>query len=177
MGIGSYACPHDAGSCLTGGCFFAPQGQEPRARSALESMVSLLSPFKWFNGKLVYQFILLGSKIVVIPWIGVHSVHMGQFPSTLKVICKQSLWVSLTRQCAILPGFGRIGRLVLRICLQHDDIEVVAVNDPFIDSKYMVSISAFHYVLFSWCSSYAVFGPIRCCILNFSSAQWYHTWH
>jgi hypothetical protein len=92
---------------------------------------------------------------------------MGQFPSPLKVICKQSLWVSLTRQRAILPGFGRIGRLVLRICLQHDDIEVVAVNDPFIDSKYMVSISAFCYILFSWCSSYAVFGPkIRCCILS-----------
>jgi glyceraldehyde 3-phosphate dehydrogenase len=36
-----------------------------------------------------------------------------------------------------INGFGRIGRLVLRICLQHDDIEVVAVNDPFIDSKYM----------------------------------------
>jgi hypothetical protein len=66
-----------------------------------------------------------------------------------------------------INGFGRIGRLVLRICLQHDDIEVVAVNDPFIDSKYMVSISAFRYRLFSWCSSYAVFGPkIRCCILS-----------
>jgi len=66
MGIGSYACPHEAGSCLTGDCFFAPQGQKLRARSALESMVSLLSPFKSFNGKLVYQIILLGSKIVVV---------------------------------------------------------------------------------------------------------------
>lgn len=35
-------------------------------------------------------------------------------------------------------GFGRIGRLVLRIATTRDDIEVVAVNDPFIDAKYMV---------------------------------------
>jgi glyceraldehyde 3-phosphate dehydrogenase len=35
-------------------------------------------------------------------------------------------------------GFGRIGRLVLRIATSRDDIEVVAVNDPFIDVKYMV---------------------------------------
>lgn len=35
-------------------------------------------------------------------------------------------------------GFGRIGRLVLRIATFRDDIEVVAVNDPFIDAKYMV---------------------------------------
>ncbi|PUZ59580.1 hypothetical protein GQ55_4G053800 [Panicum hallii var. hallii] len=35
------------------------------------------------------------------------------------------------------PRFGRIGRLVLRIATSRDDIEVVAVNDPFIDAKYM----------------------------------------
>lgn len=37
-------------------------------------------------------------------------------------------------------GFGRIGRLVLRIATLRDDIDVVAVNDPFIDTKYMVSL-------------------------------------
>lgn len=36
-----------------------------------------------------------------------------------------------------INGFGRIGRLVLRIALARGDIEVVAVNDPFIDVKYM----------------------------------------
>lgn len=35
-------------------------------------------------------------------------------------------------------GFGRIGRLVLRIATSRDDIDVVAVNDPFVDAKYMV---------------------------------------
>ncbi|XP_022734082.1 glyceraldehyde-3-phosphate dehydrogenase GAPCP1, chloroplastic-like [Durio zibethinus] len=36
-----------------------------------------------------------------------------------------------------INGFGRIGRLVLRIAISRDDIDVVAVNDPFIDAKYM----------------------------------------
>lgn len=36
-----------------------------------------------------------------------------------------------------INGFGRIGRLVLRACLAKG-IEVVAVNDPFIDVNYMV---------------------------------------
>lgn len=35
--------------------------------------------------------------------------------------------------------FGRIGRLVLRAALAKG-INVVAVNDPFIDVKYMVSV-------------------------------------
>lgn len=39
-----------------------------------------------------------------------------------------------------LAGFGRIGRLVLRVATSRDDIDVVAVNDPFIDAKYMVKI-------------------------------------
>ncbi|XP_022101615.1 glyceraldehyde-3-phosphate dehydrogenase-like [Acanthaster planci] len=37
-----------------------------------------------------------------------------------------------------INGFGRIGRLVLRAALQKNDIQVVAVNDPFIDPEYMV---------------------------------------
>ncbi|KAF9625952.1 hypothetical protein IFM89_027820 [Coptis chinensis] len=36
-----------------------------------------------------------------------------------------------------INGFGRIGRLVLRITTSKDDIDVVAVNDPFIDASYM----------------------------------------
>ena len=31
-----------------------------------------------------------------------------------------------------INGFGRIGRMVLRASLERDDVEVVAVNDPFI---------------------------------------------
>lgn len=39
-------------------------------------------------------------------------------------------------------GFGRFGRLVARIALERDDIELVAVNDPFISTDYMVSVSS-----------------------------------
>lgn len=37
-----------------------------------------------------------------------------------------------------INGFGRIGRLVLRASLKNKEIQVVAVNDPFIDLEYMV---------------------------------------
>ena len=37
--------------------------------------------------------------------------------------------------------FGRIGRLVFRAALEKTGIEVVAINDPFIDLEYMVSKS------------------------------------
>jgi len=36
-----------------------------------------------------------------------------------------------------INGFGRIGRLVLRASLENPDVEVVAVNDPFISVDYM----------------------------------------
>jgi len=36
-----------------------------------------------------------------------------------------------------INGFGRIGRLVLRACIDKG-VTVLAVNDPFIDVQYMV---------------------------------------
>jgi len=35
-----------------------------------------------------------------------------------------------------INGFGRIGRLVLRIALERPDIKVIAINDPFITADY-----------------------------------------
>lgn len=37
-----------------------------------------------------------------------------------------------------INGFGRIGRLVLRAAVASNTVDVVAVNDPFIDLEYMV---------------------------------------
>ena len=37
-----------------------------------------------------------------------------------------------------INGFGRIGRLVLRAAATRNDVQVVAINDPFIDLDYMV---------------------------------------
>ncbi|KAL3691853.1 hypothetical protein R1sor_005504 [Riccia sorocarpa] len=36
-----------------------------------------------------------------------------------------------------INGFGRIGRLVLRIALSRDDLEVAAINDPFLTADYV----------------------------------------
>jgi len=36
-----------------------------------------------------------------------------------------------------INGFGRIGRLVLRASFEQDGVEVVAINDPFMDLNYM----------------------------------------
>lgn len=37
-----------------------------------------------------------------------------------------------------INGFGRIGRLVTRAAAAKSDVEIVAINDPFIDLDYMV---------------------------------------
>ena len=37
-----------------------------------------------------------------------------------------------------INGFGRIGRLVLRAAMKQEGVEVVAVNDPFMNLDYMV---------------------------------------
>lgn len=36
-----------------------------------------------------------------------------------------------------INGFGRIGRLVMRVSLERDNVDVVAINDPFVDVEYM----------------------------------------
>jgi len=36
-----------------------------------------------------------------------------------------------------INGFGRIGRLVFRAACARDDIQVVGINDPFLDPEYM----------------------------------------
>ena len=36
-----------------------------------------------------------------------------------------------------INGFGRIGRLVFRAALTHEDVEVAAINDPFMNPEYM----------------------------------------
>ncbi|MCO5554327.1 hypothetical protein L7F22_007856 [Adiantum nelumboides] len=36
------------------------------------------------------------------------------------------------------PIFGRIGRIVFRNAIKHDKVNIVAINDPFIDLDYMV---------------------------------------
>ena len=35
-----------------------------------------------------------------------------------------------------INGFGRIGRLIMRASVDRDDVEVVAINDPFLTADY-----------------------------------------
>ncbi|KMZ64069.1 Glyceraldehyde-3-phosphate dehydrogenase (phosphorylating) [Zostera marina] len=49
-----------------------------------------------------------------------------------------------------INGFGRIGRLVARVALHRDDIEIVAVNDPFITPEYMTYMFKYDSVHGQW---------------------------
>jgi len=42
-----------------------------------------------------------------------------------------------------INGFGRIGRLAFRAACKREDIEVVGINDPFIDLDYMVYMAKY----------------------------------
>ncbi|XP_027358856.1 glyceraldehyde-3-phosphate dehydrogenase, cytosolic-like [Abrus precatorius] len=49
-----------------------------------------------------------------------------------------------------INGFGRIGRLVARVALQRDDVELVAINDPFITTDYMTYMFKYDTVHGQW---------------------------
>ena len=42
-----------------------------------------------------------------------------------------------------INGFGRIGRMALRAAVARDDIDVVSINDPFVDLAYMAYLLKF----------------------------------
>uniref|UniRef100_A0A914ZT10 Glyceraldehyde-3-phosphate dehydrogenase n=2 Tax=Parascaris univalens TaxID=6257 RepID=A0A914ZT10_PARUN len=48
------------------------------------------------------------------------------------------LYSTMSKPKVGINGFGRIGRLVLRAAVEKDTVQVVAVNDPFINIDYMV---------------------------------------
>lgn len=54
------------------------------------------------------------------------------------------------RACPCCAGFGRIGRLVLRSSFMRKDVEVVAVNDPFLDNEYMAYMFKYDSTHRSW---------------------------
>merc|ERR1712002_614696 len=56
-----------------------------------------------------------------------------------------------------INGFGRIGRLVTRAAMGREDVNVVAINDPFIDLDYMV-------YMYKYDSTHGVFsGTVHAC--------------
>lgn len=93
---------------LTGFFFFKLQG-----RSRSESTVYDLTIF---SNDLIFLILIFSYSFVL---------DLMDFGNVLCEIDKFS-------------GFGRIGRLVARVALQRDDVELVAINDPFITTDYMV---------------------------------------
>merc|ERR1712076_212218 len=61
---------------------------------------------------------------------------MGAF-SLIVVINLLNRFLVITMVKIGINGFGRIGRLVMRASTEHSDVEVVSINDPFLDVKYM----------------------------------------
>ncbi|THU46164.1 hypothetical protein C4D60_Mb09t02070 [Musa balbisiana] len=57
-------------------------------------------------------------------------------------------WCASLALC--LAWFGRIGRLVARVALQSSDVELVAVNDPFITTDYMTYMFKYDTVHGQW---------------------------
>ncbi|KAI5404695.1 hypothetical protein KIW84_051744 [Lathyrus oleraceus] len=49
-----------------------------------------------------------------------------------------------------INGFGRIGRLVARVALQRNDVELIAINDPFITTDYMTYMFKYDSVHGQW---------------------------
>ncbi|XP_050907794.1 glyceraldehyde-3-phosphate dehydrogenase, cytosolic-like [Lathyrus oleraceus] len=49
-----------------------------------------------------------------------------------------------------INGFRRIGRLVIRVALQRNDVELVAINDPFITTDYMTYMFKYDSVHGQW---------------------------
>ncbi|XP_050380045.1 glyceraldehyde-3-phosphate dehydrogenase, cytosolic-like [Argentina anserina] len=49
-----------------------------------------------------------------------------------------------------INGFGRIGRMVTRVALERDDIEIVSINDSQINSKYMIYMFKYDSVHGKW---------------------------
>ncbi|XVF49682.1 hypothetical protein PTKIN_Ptkin04bG0032400 [Pterospermum kingtungense] len=65
-------------------------------------------------------------------------------------LCFETTLFFSVLQLSTLMGFGRIGRLVARVALQRDDVELVAVNDPFITTDYMTYMFKYDSVHGPW---------------------------
>ena len=58
------------------------------------------------------------------------------------IMIGSDLWIPFKEEIGMVKvginGFGRIGRLVFRAACANPNVEVNAINDPFIDVDYMV---------------------------------------
>uniref|UniRef100_A0A0D3DXJ2 Glyceraldehyde-3-phosphate dehydrogenase n=1 Tax=Brassica oleracea var. oleracea TaxID=109376 RepID=A0A0D3DXJ2_BRAOL len=80
----------------------------------------------------------------------IHMLHIKHYKSEI-LIRRLTLKSSTDKKIRIgINGFGRIGRLVARVILQRNDVELVAVNDPFITTEYMTYMFKYDSVHGQW---------------------------
>ena len=60
---------------------------------------------------------------------------MAQISPKAKRVCVEMATAGVPK--VGVNGFGRIGRLVLRAGLEMGTIQILSVNDPFLDPEYM----------------------------------------
>ncbi|KAG5604971.1 hypothetical protein H5410_026463 [Solanum commersonii] len=68
----------------------------------------------------------------------------------LSIVAFNSFFLTMAKIKIRINGFGRIGRLVAGVALQRDDVELVAVNDPFISTDYMTYMFKYDSVHGQW---------------------------
>uniref|UniRef100_F1LUV3 Glyceraldehyde-3-phosphate dehydrogenase n=1 Tax=Rattus norvegicus TaxID=10116 RepID=F1LUV3_RAT len=88
-----------------------------------------------FPGLFIYLF---KDKIFgcIAGWPETHYVDQAVLEPHLLVQCQPRLIDKMVK--VGVNGFGRIGRLVTRAAFSCDKVDIVAINDPFIDLNYMV---------------------------------------
>ncbi|KAF5954970.1 hypothetical protein HYC85_007826 [Camellia sinensis] len=146
-------------------CGFCTEGEGHTSGSPTQSYPQLIQliefvkhglNFKSYDGGsfLLFQwFRLIAGNILVaifdyIVASNFFAKTMGKIKIRINIIC-----VVL---CCVVSGFRRIGRLVARVALQSDDVELVAVNDPFITIDYMNFCDFVVFMLFAWMEFCAV---------------------
>ena len=63
--------------------------------------------------------------------VGLIKTNHYSFIHTLKLTTMSKIKIGIN-------GFGRIGRLVFRAAQERNDVQIVAVNDPFLDLDYLI---------------------------------------
>lgn len=92
---------------------------------------------------------LASGRLLAFPSNWAHCTRL-HCPSKLATTDPASLFLSFFFSSVSFPAcslrvftsFGRIGRIVMRAAMKNPEVQVVSINDPFMDLDYMVSTRA-----------------------------------
>ncbi|RMZ54707.1 hypothetical protein APUTEX25_003085 [Auxenochlorella protothecoides] len=92
---------------------------------------------------------LAGKQVVKVVWVPGRALNLIVKASRLPVVTRavvaerdppavnETSSKSSDKTRVGINGFGRIGRLTLRAAMQNPEVEIVAINDPFVNPEYM----------------------------------------